>query len=111
MRPGRLSAHLTRPDGEEDDRLPCLDGISCSARESPPVAKVLAIEGDHAGGLVVHEAAHELARLQVGLVAERGEARAAERVVLGEKSELEGKISALRRERDRPPPRPGPAAI
>src|SRR5262245_3224853 len=111
MRPGCLSAHLTRPDGEEDDRLPCLDGISLSARESPPVSKVLAIEGDYAGGLVVHEAAHELARLEVGLVAERGEAREAEPVVLGEKSELKGKISALRHERDRPALQLAPAEI
>ena len=101
VRPRRLGADLSGSDGEEDDGLPGLDRFLRGAREGPSVAEVLAVEGDDAGRLVVDQAADELARLEVGLVPERREAREAEPVVLGEQGELEREIAALRDEADR----------
>ena len=101
MRPRRLGADLPGADGEEHDRLPGLDRFLRGAREGPSVAEVLAVEGDHARRLVVDQAADELAGLEVGLVSERGEAREAEAVILGEQGELEREIAALGDEADR----------
>src|SRR6185312_4884464 len=95
VRPRRLGADLVRADGQQDDRLAGLDGLLRGARECTPVTEVLAVEGDHPRRLVGDEAADELACLEIRLVPERGEAREAEAVLLGEEGDLQREIPAL----------------
>ena len=66
------------------------------ARERAAVAEVLAVDADDARVLVLGECADEIGRLEVGLVAERGEAGDAEPVVAGERAHLEREVAALR---------------
>ncbi len=109
--PRGLGTDLSCSDGEEDDGLPGLDRFLRGAREGPSVAEILAVEGDHTGRLVVDQAADELARLEVGLVPERREAREAEPVVLGEQGELEREVAALGDEADRAALQLAPAEV
>src|SRR6187200_3282940 len=95
VRPRRLGADLARADGQQNDRLAGLDDFLRGAREGAPVTEVLAVEGDHPRRLVSDEAADELACLEIRLVPERGEAREAEAVLLGEEGELQREIPAL----------------
>ncbi len=60
--------------GEQDDLLPGGPGGGTGAREGAPVAEVLAVDTDHSRVLVGRVGLDELRRLDVRLVAERGEA-------------------------------------
>ena len=88
--------------GKENDLLPRSDRGRAGAREGASVAEVLAVDADHARVLVGGVGLDELRRLDVGLVAEGGEARDADAVLGGEEAQLEREVAALRDDSDRP---------
>ena len=71
-------------------------------RERAPVAEVLDVDGDQLGLRVAGELADQLRDLDVGLVADRREAREAEPGARGEHPDLEREVAALRDQPDRP---------
>jgi hypothetical protein len=99
----RCTSARDRPaPGQEKHRLSALDrSVGCPG-ELPPVPKVLAVESDHAGLLVLGEDIDQLGRLEVGLVAERDEARESQARVSREHPDLESQVAALGDEADRP---------
>ena len=102
MRGGGARARLAATGGEQDDLLPGGDRSRPGAREGTSVAEVLAVDADHPRVLVGRVGLDELRRLDVGLVAERGEARDADAVLGSEEAQLEGEVAALRDDPDRP---------
>jgi hypothetical protein len=71
------------------------------ARERPAVEEVLAVDGDRLRAGVLRVGPQQVGGGQVGLVAERGEARDAHRTLLQEQAELERDVAALGDEPDR----------
>ncbi len=74
VRPRGSNAGAAHAAREQDDRLARLRRRLRDAREVPSVPEVLAVDADQPGCVVHGQSANELRRLEVGLVAERGEA-------------------------------------
>ena len=95
MRRRRAGPGLAASGREEDDLLARALRRLPGPRERPAVAKVLAVDADHAGVLVRCERLDELGGLDVGLIAERGEARDADAVLCAEQAQLEREVATL----------------
>ena len=81
-------ARFAATGGEQDDLLPCCDRCGTGPREGSSVTKVLAVDADHARVLVGRVGLDELRRIDVGLVAERGEARDSDAVLDRKEAQL-----------------------
>ena len=92
------NARGARTAREQEHGLARLGG---RPRERPSRPEVLDVDADHPGLVVRGERLHDLGRLEVGLVAERDEARDPEAEVGGEQRDLEGEVPALGDEPDR----------
>ena len=103
VRAGCPRAGLAAPGREKDDRLPRLRRAQACARERPSVAEVLHVEADDPGRLMGDQVADDVGRLEVGLIAERGEARESEPDLGDEQAQLEREVPALGDQPDRAP--------
>ena len=88
-------------DRQRDDRLAGGDRRGAGAGQLPAVAEVLDVEGDQFGLVVRGELRDELGGAEVGLVAQRREAREAQPLGRGEQPELQRQVAALGDQPDR----------
>src|SRR5207247_11300716 len=98
MRAGGAETACALSDREQHDGLA---GLLRGTRERAPVAKVLDVERDQVRAVVSRELLEQLGRFEIGLIAERREAREAEPFAVGEQPELEREVAALRDQPDR----------
>ena len=101
VRSRRARPRLAASRREEDHLLAGCERSLARAGEGPAVAEVLAVDADHAGVLVRSERLDQLRRLDVGLIAERGEAGDADAVLGAEQAQLEREVAALGDEPER----------
>ena len=101
VRGGTAGARCRAPAVEEDHGL--LGGRRAGGLdEGAPVGDVLGVDRDRARGLVPGQVLHEVGQADVGLVADRGEAREPEAAALEQHAELDREVARLRDQADGP---------
>src|ERR687891_206175 len=95
-------AGLAVLDRQEHDGLAGVNRRGGRGGERATVAEVLDVQRNDLRAVVRRQLADEVRRLEIGLIAKRDEAREAEPGLLGEDSQLEREVAALRDEPDPP---------